>query len=34
MKLVQDPTYVSWHYTIRSSDGQIAQHVATKDVAW
>ncbi|MFD8501062.1 N-acetylmuramoyl-L-alanine amidase [Amycolatopsis sp. NPDC059657] len=34
MQLVQDPTYVSWHYTIRSSDGQIAQHVATKDVAW
>ena len=34
LKLVQDPTYVSWHYSLRSSDGHIAQHVATKDVAW
>ncbi|MFJ6753076.1 N-acetylmuramoyl-L-alanine amidase [Streptomyces sp. NPDC091266] len=34
LRLVQDPTYVSWHYTIRSSDGLIAQHVPTKDVAW
>ncbi len=34
MDLVRDPTYVSWHYTIRSADGQIAQHVPTKDVAW
>lgn len=34
LKLAQDPTYVSWHYTIRSSDGLIAQHVPTKDVAW
>jgi hypothetical protein len=25
---------VSWHYTIRSSDGHIAQHVATNDIAW
>jgi hypothetical protein len=32
--LVQDPTYVSWHYTIRSADGHVAQHVKTKDVAW
>jgi hypothetical protein len=32
--LVQDPTYVSWHYTLRSVDGHIAQHVKTKDVAW
>ncbi|GAA0930168.1 N-acetylmuramoyl-L-alanine amidase [Streptomyces thermoalcalitolerans] len=32
--LVQDPTYVSWHYTLRSTDGHIAQHVKTKDVAW
>ncbi|GAA4443983.1 hypothetical protein GCM10023148_50980 [Actinokineospora soli] len=31
---VQDPTYVSWHYTLRSSDGHVAQHVPTKDVAW
>ncbi|QNP68511.1 N-acetylmuramoyl-L-alanine amidase [Streptomyces roseirectus] len=34
LNMVQDPTYVSWHYTLRSSDGHIAQHVKTKDVAW
>ncbi|WP_410569297.1 N-acetylmuramoyl-L-alanine amidase [Amycolatopsis sp. cmx-4-61] len=34
LDLAQDPTYVSWHYTIRSADGLIAQHVPTKDVAW
>ncbi|MFE9694303.1 N-acetylmuramoyl-L-alanine amidase [Micromonospora sp. NPDC005806] len=34
LELVQDPTYVSWHYTMRSSDGHTAQHVRTKDVAW
>ena len=34
LQLVQDPTYVSWHYSLRSSDGHIAQHVATKDVGW
>ncbi|MFD2081165.1 N-acetylmuramoyl-L-alanine amidase [Actinopolymorpha cephalotaxi] len=34
INLVQDPTYVSWHYTLRDSDGHIAQHVPTKDVAW
>ncbi|OLR90581.1 N-acetylmuramoyl-L-alanine amidase, partial [Actinokineospora bangkokensis] len=34
LQLVQDPTYVSWHYSLRSSDGYIAQHVPTKDVAW
>lgn len=34
LKLIKDPTYVSWHYTIRSADGLIAQHVPTKDVAW
>ncbi|MGI5183327.1 N-acetylmuramoyl-L-alanine amidase [Dactylosporangium sp. CA-152071] len=34
LKLVQDPTYVSWHYTLRSVDGHVAQHVKTKDVAW
>ncbi|MCW2946278.1 MAG: Negative regulator of beta-lactamase expression-like protein [Actinoallomurus sp.] len=31
---VQDPTYVSWNYTIRSADGHVAQHVKAKDVAW
>lgn len=34
IKLVQDPTYVSWQYTLRSSDGHVAQHVPLKDVAW
>ena len=34
LRLVQDPAYVSWHYTLRSADGHIAQHVKTKDVAW
>ncbi|MFF4759302.1 N-acetylmuramoyl-L-alanine amidase [Streptomyces sp. NPDC001292] len=34
LNLVQDPTYVSWNYTLRSTDGQIAQHVKAKDVAW
>ncbi|MEU4230599.1 N-acetylmuramoyl-L-alanine amidase [Nonomuraea sp. NPDC026600] len=32
--MVHDPKYVSWHYTIRSSDGHVAQHVRTKDIAW
>jgi N-acetylmuramoyl-L-alanine amidase-like protein len=34
LSLVQDPNWVSWHYTLRSSDGHIAQHVKTEDVAW
>jgi hypothetical protein len=34
LKMAQDPKYVSWNYTIRSSDGQVAQHVLGKDVAW
>jgi N-acetyl-anhydromuramyl-L-alanine amidase AmpD len=34
LKLVQDPTYLAWHYTVRSSDGHIDQHVKTKDVGW
>jgi N-acetyl-anhydromuramyl-L-alanine amidase AmpD len=34
LRLVQDPTYVSWQYTLRSADGHIAQHVKAKDVAW
>ncbi|TNC28747.1 N-acetylmuramoyl-L-alanine amidase [Amycolatopsis alkalitolerans] len=32
--LVQDPTYLGWHYTLRSSDGHVAQHILTKDVGW
>ncbi|CAL9663305.1 hypothetical protein SUDANB105_07113 [Streptomyces sp. enrichment culture] len=34
LEMVQDPTYVSWHYSLRSTDGHIAQHVKAKDVAW
>jgi hypothetical protein len=34
LRLVQDPTYVSWHYSLRSTDGHIAQHVKAKDVGW
>jgi hypothetical protein len=34
LKLIQDPTYVSWNYTIRSQDGHVDQHVLAKDVAW
>ena len=34
LRLVQYPTYVSWQYTIRSSDGHVAQHVHSNDVAW
>ncbi|NYI04782.1 N-acetylmuramoyl-L-alanine amidase [Allostreptomyces psammosilenae] len=34
IRLVQDPAYVSWHYTLRSRDGHVAQHVPTEDVAW
>ena len=34
IRLVQDPTYVSWQYTLRSADGHVAQHVQRKDVAW
>ncbi|WP_255947432.1 N-acetylmuramoyl-L-alanine amidase [Streptomyces odontomachi] len=34
LKLVQDPTYLGWHYTVRSTDGHIAEHMQTKDVGW
>lgn len=34
LELVQDPEYVSWHYSLRSTDGHIAQHLRTKDVGW
>ncbi|MGW3352911.1 N-acetylmuramoyl-L-alanine amidase [Nonomuraea rubra] len=34
LELVQDPSEMSWHYTLRSRDGHLAQHVLTKDVAW
>ncbi|MFC8426467.1 N-acetylmuramoyl-L-alanine amidase [Streptomyces sp. NPDC057236] len=34
LDMVQDPTYVSWQYSLRSTDGHIAQHVKAEDVAW
>jgi hypothetical protein len=34
LQLVQDPNYLAWNYTIRSSDGHIAQHLETKNVGW
>lgn len=34
VKLAQDKNWVSWHYTLRSSDGHIAQHLKAKDVGW
>ena len=35
IKIFQDPlNYVSAHYVVRSSDGQITQMVDTKNVAW
>ncbi|QVT80717.1 N-acetylmuramoyl-L-alanine amidase A [Nocardioides aquaticus] len=34
LDLVTDPTYVSWHYSLRSADGHIAQHVPVDDPAW
>jgi hypothetical protein len=32
--MIRNPRYVSWHYTIRSRDGHVAQHVKTNDIAW
>jgi hypothetical protein len=34
LQLVTDPTYLSWHYTLRSSDGHIAQHLPMRNVGW
>ncbi|MEW1951933.1 N-acetylmuramoyl-L-alanine amidase [Terrabacter sp. NPDC080008] len=34
LKLVSDPNYLAWNYTLRSSDGHIAQHLDPKDVGW
>ncbi|MFB9908462.1 N-acetylmuramoyl-L-alanine amidase [Allokutzneria oryzae] len=34
LRLIKDPKWVSWQYSLRSSDGHIAQHVKAKDVAW
>ncbi|MEO3869954.1 N-acetylmuramoyl-L-alanine amidase [Nonomuraea sp. B12E4] len=32
--MIRNPRYVSWHYTIRSRDGHVAQHVSTRHIAW
>ncbi|MER5479198.1 N-acetylmuramoyl-L-alanine amidase [Streptomyces sp. NPDC002734] len=34
LMLVQRPNYLAWHYSIRSSDGHVAQHVKARDVGW
>ncbi|MFC9558065.1 N-acetylmuramoyl-L-alanine amidase [Agromyces sp. NPDC056965] len=34
LNLVQDPDYLAWNYTLRSSDGHVAQHLDPKDVGW
>ncbi|MGW4468049.1 N-acetylmuramoyl-L-alanine amidase [Nonomuraea sp. NPDC004354] len=35
VRMNQDPTWPgSWHYSVRSSDGHIAQQIKTKDVGW
>ncbi len=31
---MQDPTYLAWNYTVRSSDGHVAQHLDANDVGW
>ncbi|MEU8295921.1 N-acetylmuramoyl-L-alanine amidase [Micromonospora sp. NPDC048909] len=32
--LVQQADYLGWHYTLRSVDGHVAQHIKAKDVGW
>jgi N-acetyl-anhydromuramyl-L-alanine amidase AmpD len=34
LDLVQDPTYLAWNYSIRSSDGHVAQHLDAKDIGF
>ncbi|MGP3737843.1 N-acetylmuramoyl-L-alanine amidase (plasmid) [Streptomyces sp. GDS52] len=34
LDMVRDPAYVSWNYSLRSTDGHIAQHVKAEDIAW
>ncbi|MBG0824114.1 N-acetylmuramoyl-L-alanine amidase [Planomonospora sp. ID91781] len=33
-RLAANPAYLSWHFTLRSSDGHIAQHLRGQDVGW
>lgn len=32
--MVTDPTYLAWNYSLRSSDGHVAQHLAPQDIGW
>lgn len=34
VNLVQDPAYLAWNYTLRSSDGHVANHLDPADVGW
>ncbi|WP_336115120.1 N-acetylmuramoyl-L-alanine amidase [Streptomyces sp. PTD9-10] len=34
LQTIQDPEEASWHYSIRSRDGHITQHIKIKDAAW
>ncbi|MFI2103655.1 N-acetylmuramoyl-L-alanine amidase [Isoptericola sp. NPDC019693] len=34
VRLVTDPTYLAWNYTLRSSDGHVANHLEPADVGW
>ncbi|WP_239513668.1 N-acetylmuramoyl-L-alanine amidase [Streptosporangium sp. 'caverna'] len=33
-RLAKNPSYLSWHFTLRSSDGHIAQHLRANDIGW
>ncbi|MER5420157.1 N-acetylmuramoyl-L-alanine amidase [Streptosporangium roseum] len=33
-RLTRNPTYLSWHFTLRSADGHIAQHLRGSDIGW
>ncbi|MEU8386073.1 peptidoglycan recognition family protein, partial [Streptosporangium sp. NPDC048865] len=34
IRLVKNPAYLSWHFTLRSADGHIAQHLRARDIGW
>ncbi|MFC4056848.1 N-acetylmuramoyl-L-alanine amidase [Planomonospora corallina] len=33
-RMVRNPSYLSWHFTLRSADGHVAQHLRGQDVGW
>ncbi|WP_344979964.1 peptidoglycan recognition family protein, partial [Streptosporangium fragile] len=33
-RLARKPDYLSWHFTLRSGDGHIAQHLRGRDIGW